>query len=88
MYYHSPRGMEKGYGITSGIWDVVFQHKETHLPVSAAFNFQDSGDSRDSVTPISFSNLLFSEIWALACTACLRRSDANAVRHSRDCGVA
>ena len=24
LYHHSPRGMEKGYGITSGIWDVVF----------------------------------------------------------------
>ena len=24
LYHHSPRGMEKGYGITSGIWDLVF----------------------------------------------------------------
>jgi sterol desaturase/sphingolipid hydroxylase (fatty acid hydroxylase superfamily) len=24
LYHHSPRGMGKGYGITSGIWDLVF----------------------------------------------------------------
>jgi hypothetical protein len=24
LYHHSPRGVEMGYGITSGIWDVVF----------------------------------------------------------------
>src|SRR5216683_2906324 len=24
LYHHSPRGMEKGYGITSGIWDILF----------------------------------------------------------------
>jgi sterol desaturase/sphingolipid hydroxylase (fatty acid hydroxylase superfamily) len=25
LYHHSPSGMEKGYGITSGIWDLVFR---------------------------------------------------------------
>ncbi len=24
LYHHSPRGIENGYGITSGIWDIVF----------------------------------------------------------------
>src|SRR2546429_8987290 len=24
LYHHSPRGVENGYGITSGIWDIVF----------------------------------------------------------------
>ena len=24
LYHHSPRGMEKGYGISSGVWDMVF----------------------------------------------------------------
>lgn len=25
LYHHSPRGMELGYGITSGFWDLVFK---------------------------------------------------------------
>ena len=31
LYHHSPRGMKTGYGITSGIWDLVFhtQYPET-----------------------------------------------------------
>ncbi len=32
LYHHSPRGMEKGYGITSGIWDFVF-HTQYPKPV-------------------------------------------------------
>src|SRR5260370_4297840 len=32
LYHHSPRGMEKGYGITSGIWDLVF-HTQYPRPV-------------------------------------------------------
>jgi sterol desaturase/sphingolipid hydroxylase (fatty acid hydroxylase superfamily) len=24
LYHHSPRGIKMGYGITSGVWDVVF----------------------------------------------------------------
>jgi len=32
LYHHSPRGMEKGYGITSGIWDLVF-HTQYPKPV-------------------------------------------------------
>jgi hypothetical protein len=29
LYHHSPRGIDKGYGITSGIWDMVF---DTQFP--------------------------------------------------------
>jgi Fatty acid hydroxylase superfamily len=29
LYHHSPRGIDKGYGITSGFWDVIF---ETRYP--------------------------------------------------------
>ena len=32
LYHHSPRGMEKGYGISSGIWDRVF-HTQYPRPV-------------------------------------------------------
>jgi sterol desaturase/sphingolipid hydroxylase (fatty acid hydroxylase superfamily) len=31
FYHHSPRGMEKGYGLTNGFWDIVF---ETRFPDS------------------------------------------------------
>lgn len=32
LYHHSPRGMEKGYGITSGVWDLVF-HTQYPTPI-------------------------------------------------------
>jgi sterol desaturase/sphingolipid hydroxylase (fatty acid hydroxylase superfamily) len=32
LFHHSPRGYEMGFGLTSGIWDVVF---ETRLPEEA-----------------------------------------------------
>jgi len=32
LYHHSPRGMEMGYGITSGVWDFVF-HTRYPKPV-------------------------------------------------------
>jgi 4-hydroxysphinganine ceramide fatty acyl 2-hydroxylase len=32
LYHHSPRGVELGFGLTNGFWDVVF---ETRLPEDA-----------------------------------------------------
>jgi 4-hydroxysphinganine ceramide fatty acyl 2-hydroxylase len=32
LYHHSPRGAEVGFGLTSGIWDIVF---DTRLPEDA-----------------------------------------------------
>jgi sterol desaturase/sphingolipid hydroxylase (fatty acid hydroxylase superfamily) len=32
LYHHSPRGYEVGFGLTNGIWDVVFN---TRLPEEA-----------------------------------------------------
>jgi sterol desaturase/sphingolipid hydroxylase (fatty acid hydroxylase superfamily) len=31
LYHHSPKGIEVGYGLTSGFWDVVWQ---TRIPAS------------------------------------------------------
>jgi sterol desaturase/sphingolipid hydroxylase (fatty acid hydroxylase superfamily) len=42
LYHHSPRGMEKGYGITSGIWDVVF-HTQYPKPVRKSL-FESGGN--------------------------------------------
>jgi sterol desaturase/sphingolipid hydroxylase (fatty acid hydroxylase superfamily) len=30
FYHHSPKGMEKGYGLTNGFWDIIFK---TRYPV-------------------------------------------------------
>jgi hypothetical protein len=35
LYHHSPRGKNQGYGITSGVWDVIF-HTEYPKSVSAS----------------------------------------------------
>jgi sterol desaturase/sphingolipid hydroxylase (fatty acid hydroxylase superfamily) len=40
LYHHSPRGMEKGYGITSGIWDLVFR---TQYPKPVRNSLSESG---------------------------------------------
>jgi Fatty acid hydroxylase superfamily len=35
LYHHSPKGMNQGYGITSGVWDVIF-HTEYPKSVNAS----------------------------------------------------
>jgi sterol desaturase/sphingolipid hydroxylase (fatty acid hydroxylase superfamily) len=40
LYHHSPRGIEKGYGISSGIWDLVFH---THYPKRVLKSLAGSG---------------------------------------------
>ena len=42
LYHHSPRGMEKGYGITSGIWDLVF-HTQYPKRVLKSLSRNDRG---------------------------------------------
>lgn len=44
LYHHSPRGIEQGYGITSGIWDLVF-HTQYPAPVRTSL-FNSCGNLR------------------------------------------
>jgi len=37
LYHHTRQGMEMGYGITSGLWDVVFNTRYTHAARQALF---------------------------------------------------
>jgi len=45
LYHHSPRGMEKGYGITSGIWDLVF-HTQYPRPVRKSLFESSRGETQ------------------------------------------
>ena len=46
LYHHSPRGVEIGFGLTNGIWDIVF---DTRLPEDArALLYQGKKTSKDT----------------------------------------
>lgn len=47
LYHHSPKGIELGYGISSGLWDIVF---DTRFPegVRKRLRQQRTMDSRES----------------------------------------
>jgi sterol desaturase/sphingolipid hydroxylase (fatty acid hydroxylase superfamily) len=40
LYHHSSRGMERGYGITSGFWDIIFK---TRFPASVQERLSSRG---------------------------------------------
>jgi sterol desaturase/sphingolipid hydroxylase (fatty acid hydroxylase superfamily) len=49
LYHHSPRGYELGFGLTNGLWDIVF---DTRLPEDArALLYQGKKTSKPSVPP-------------------------------------
>ncbi len=45
LYQHSPRGMENGYGITSGFWDLVFR-TQYPKPVRKSLSESDGSSIR------------------------------------------
>jgi len=56
LYHHSPRGMEKGYGITSGIWDLVF-HTQYPKPVRKLLSESGRGTRIKKMTRSQASKL-------------------------------
>jgi Fatty acid hydroxylase superfamily len=59
LYHHSPRGIKMGYGITSGLWDVVFQTGYPK-PVRQSL-FDKSGSARLRKMTRSDASRLFRE---------------------------
>jgi len=59
LYHHSPRGIEKGFGITSGIWDLVF-HTGYPKPVRQSL-FEKSRSARPKKMTRSEASRLFRE---------------------------
>jgi Fatty acid hydroxylase len=57
FYHHSPKGMEEGYGLTNGFWDIVFKTRYPapvrealyHRKRSQAFK-ADAGNSQGATT--------------------------------------
>lgn len=45
LYHHSPRGIDRGYGITSGIWDAVF-HTQFPQPIRKSLADKTRRDDR------------------------------------------
>lgn len=43
FYHHSPRGLEKGYGLTNGFWDIVFS---TRFPAKVRRALYPKGNPR------------------------------------------
>src|SRR5262249_35619712 len=50
LYHHSPRGMEKGYGITSGIWDLVFHTQYPKMVRKSLFGGDNNGPGGKKMT--------------------------------------
>jgi len=57
LYHHSPRGIKMGYGITSGLWDVVF-HSGYPRPVRQSLFEKSRGARPKKLTRSEASRLL------------------------------
>jgi len=55
LYHHSPRSMAKGYGITGGLWDLVFH---TQYPKRVRKSLFESGRNSIRVRKITRSGAL------------------------------
>ena len=55
LYHHSSRGMERGYGITSGFWDVIFK---TRFPDSVQARLSSRGKPSGLTAPNNQSESL------------------------------
>lgn len=58
LYHHSPRGMAMGYGITSGIWDLVF-HTQYPKPVRKSLSEKSRAARIRKMTRSAASRLFF-----------------------------
>ena len=64
LYHHSPRGIKKGYGITSGVWDLVFH---TEYPEGIRQSLFQSGRNSAPVKKVTRADVsrLFQERFKL-----------------------
>ena len=48
FYHHSPKGMEKGYGLTNGFWDIIFKTRYPGAVREALYHGKRSAAPRKS----------------------------------------
>lgn len=52
FYHHTSRGMERGYGLTSGMWDVVFKTRFPPTVRQRLYGRRRPGSGRDNRTDV------------------------------------